>query len=92
MVNMENQVQLYRDVTNLLLKQDLAVLENLDIHLRKRYQEGYNKGWQEAKARYSVTYFCSVCGGVLEVTSDKEQQAIKQYMREHGWGHSKCVR
>ncbi len=89
---MENQIQLYRDVTSLLIEQDLAVLENLDEQLRTRYQEGYHKGWQEAKARYSVTYFCNVCGGVLEVTSDKEQQAIKQYMREHGWGHSKCVR
>lgn len=89
---MENQIQLYRDVTNLLLERDLAILENLDKRLRKRYQEGYGKGWQEAKARYCVTYFCSVCGGVLEVISDKEKQAIRQYMREHGWSHGNCVR
>ena len=89
---MENQIQLYHNLTSSLLEQDLAVIENLDKRLRKRYQEGYHKGWQDAKNLYRVTYFCKVCGGILEVTHDNEKQAVKEYMREHGWGHSKCVR
>jgi hypothetical protein len=89
---MENQIQLYHDATSLLLGQDLAVLKNLDKRLRERYEEGYQKGCQEAKARYCVTYFCSVCGGTVEVTSDKEKQAIRQYMRENGWVHVDCMR
>ena len=87
---MANQIQIYRDATNLLLEQDLAVMNKLDKRLRKRYEEGYDKGWWQAKARYCVTYFCSVCGGKIEVQSDNEKQAIRQYMREHGWGHSNC--
>lgn len=89
---MENQIQLYRDTTNLLLEQDLAVMNKLDKRLRKRYEEGYSKGWREAKARYCVTYFCGVCGGMIEVQHDNVKQAIRQYMREHGWGHSNCVK
>ena len=89
---MENQIQLYHDATILLLEQDLVALENLDKRLQKRYQEGYQKGWQDAKNRYRVIYRCKVCGGPLEVTQDNEKQAVKQYMREHGWGHGDCVR
>ena len=71
---------------------DLVALENLDKRLHKRYQEGYQKGWQDAKNRYRVIYLCKVCGGLLEVTHDNEKQAVRQYMREHGWGHGDCVR
>lgn len=88
---MENQIQLYHDATALLLEKDLDELKRFDEALRKRYREGYNKGWKEAKRQYCVTYYCSVCGGTLEVTSDKAKEAVKGYMREHGWGHSSCV-
>ena len=89
---MDNQIQLYRDMTSFLLEQDLAVIQNMDKRLRRRYQQGYDKGWEEARDLYCVTYFCSVCGGLLEVTSDNEKKAVRQYMKEHGWGHSNCVR
>lgn len=89
---MENQIQSYRDTTRILLEQDLAVMNTLDKRLRKRYEEGYDKGWREAKARYCVTYFCSVCGGTIEVETDNEKQAIRRYMRERGWGHGNCVK
>lgn len=46
---MSNQIQFYRDVTTLLLEQDLAALENLDRRLRERYQEGYDEGYRAAK-------------------------------------------
>ena len=89
---MENQIQLYHDATTLLLEQDLVALENVDKRLHKRYQEGYQKGLQDAKDCYRVIYLCKVCGGLPEVTHDNEKQAVRQYMREHGWGHGDCVR
>jgi metal-responsive CopG/Arc/MetJ family transcriptional regulator len=55
---------------------------------KKAYQQGYDA----AKGEFAVSYKCSVCGGNLTVTSQKEKEAIARYMREHGWGHSKCVR
>jgi len=89
---MENQIELYHDATVLLLGRDLAELRRFEETLRKRYQEGYQRGWNEAKDRYCVTYHCRVCGGVLEVTSDAEKAVVKRAMREQGWGHSSCVR
>lgn len=89
---MENQIQLYYDITSLLLDKDLSELKGLDVKLRERYQEGYERGWREAKSKYCVTYRCCKCGGILNVTQDNEKEAIKGYMREHGWGHSSCER
>lgn len=91
---MENQVQLYRRATNILLGKDLAIFEKLDEQLAKREQagreKGYDEGYQEAKDKYCVVYYCSRCFGKLEVTSDDEKKAIKGYMRQHGWRHANC--
>jgi hypothetical protein len=89
---MENQIQLYHDATALLLDKDLGFLKNIDKRLHDRYQEGYGSGWQEAKNRYCVTFYCSVCGGPLEIDSENVKQAVKVYMKEHGWGHSSCIK
>ena len=52
--------------------------------------EGYKKGYAEAEILYKVTYLCSVCGKTLVVTDRSEKEAIKTYMREHGWCHTAC--
>jgi len=91
-ITMENQIRLYHDATALLLEKDLGELKRFDEALSKRYEAGYARGWTEAKAKYCVTYYCSVCGGMIELDSDNEKAAVKGYMKENGWGHSKCVK
>jgi hypothetical protein len=88
--NVENQIQLYHEATSLLLDKELGFLKNIDRRLRDRYREGYDKGWQEAKDCYCVTYHCSVCGGTIEIVSENAKQAVKVYMKEQGWGHLSC--
>ena len=57
---------------------------------RKGHAEGYRKGYTEAERLYKVTYPCDVCGEMLTVTAKNEKSAIKEYMQEHGWGHTEC--
>lgn len=78
-----------------ILKVGLGLLEaceekEADI-LKKGHALGYRKGHAEAKSLYQVTYPCKVCGGTLTVTTREEKEAVRQYMREHGWGHSQCI-
>ena len=54
------------------------------------YDQGYKKGCADAQAKYAVYYPCSVCGGMLTVSSEEERQAIKSCMKERGWGHGSC--
>jgi len=70
----------------------------LEVKVRKEkkirdqaYEEGRQRGVEEAKDRYAVTYPCRVCGKEIVVTGDHVKRAIKTYMREHGWGHADCV-
>lgn len=57
---------------------------------KKVYDEGYAQGYTAALNRFKVVYPCNVCGEMLTVTTADEKKAVKQYMREHGWGHGKC--
>jgi len=54
-------------------------------------KKAYQRGYEAAKNEFAIFYKCSVCGGNLTVTSEQAKAAVAQYMREHGWGHSKCV-
>ena len=56
------------------------------------YDLGQKAGYESAKREFAVTYSCSVCGGVLTVSTQNERKAIAQYMRESGWSHDKCAR
>ena len=69
-----------------ILKLGLGILE-LEA---KKETEAYKKGWRDAEKRYKVIYYCSVCGDTLTVTTDKEKEAIINYMENYGWGHAKC--
>jgi len=55
------------------------------------YDEGYEKGYEEARKLYSVTFPCKVCGKIVTVTDKNAKEAIKGYMRQHGWSHTDCV-
>lgn len=55
-------------------------------------QKAFDRGFEEAKERYCITYPCSVCGKPMEITHDTTKEAVRRYMREHGWRHSSCIR
>ena len=60
--------------------------------LRKQARDqGYRKGYADAKARYLVTYSCSQCGEPIEVTTADEKASIRQHMQESGWAHHECL-
>ena len=77
-----------------ILKLGLGKLEvrvkKLGEDRKQGWDEGYKKGFADAKLRYKVSYRCSVCGQLMEVTSTKEKEAISEYMRERGWAHMEC--
>jgi len=68
---------------------DERVEEELKIR-KKAYDQGYNKGYAEAKRLYMVTYPCNVCGETIELESAKAKEAASESMQEHGWGDSAC--
>lgn len=77
-----------------ILKVGLGILEpqiRRETEMRKKgYTEEYEKGYADAEHFYKVTYFCSACGNTMTVTTEAEKQAIKNYMKEHRWGHTTC--
>jgi hypothetical protein len=77
-----------------ILKTGLGILE---IHVREKetarkagQAEGYRRGYSEAERLYKVNYPCNMCGKMLIVTSRDEKEAIKEYMKDNGWGHQEC--
>jgi len=70
--------------------QEVKIAEEKEIR-DQAYEEGWEKGIEEACNIFLVTYLCSVCGEEIEVTTDDEKRAIKTYMRQYGWGHADCV-
>jgi predicted CopG family antitoxin len=77
-----------------ILKIGLGVLEvqvkKEEEVKKKAHTEGYRTGYAEAERLYKVTYLCAICRKPLVVTTTDEKEAIKTYMREHGWRHRAC--
>lgn len=57
---------------------------------KQGWDEGYTKGYADAKLRYRVIYHCNVCGKEMEVTYENEKKAVNQFMLENRWGHGEC--
>jgi hypothetical protein len=76
-------------------KAGLGVIEvkvRAEAEIRQEgYEEGQLSGYELAESEYKVTYPCSICGKSIEVTTDKEKEAIAKYMVEHGWAHGDCL-
>jgi hypothetical protein len=53
-------------------------------------KNSYNKGFLMAKLYFVVTYHCSKCGNVIEISSEGEKKAAAQYMQDNEWGHGEC--
>jgi predicted CopG family antitoxin len=57
---------------------------------QEAYDEGWEKGINDAEALYAVTYRCSNCRKEMVVHTKEEKKAIREYMHEHGWCHGDC--
>jgi hypothetical protein len=58
---------------------------------QEAYDQGWEKGIDEAFEVFVVTYPCSKCGKEITVDSPEEKKAIRKYMREHRWCHVACI-
>jgi CRISPR/Cas system-associated protein Cas10 (large subunit of type III CRISPR-Cas system) len=62
----------------------------------KEYKQGYNAGYEKgnnkATDEWQIWYYCSVCGEPIDFSpNSNSHEALIEYMKEHGWGHSKCI-
>ncbi len=101
-IAIDSQIQLYHDLTLAWVdkewktpKQKKLEKPNNELYaqnqqLKAQLQERYNQGYQEAKAKYLVTFHCRGCRQLIEVAHDNTKQAARQYLEQHGWGHSGC--
>lgn len=54
-------------------------------------EEAWMEGYNRAKGEYEVWYHCNVCGEPITIRPNSEDhKAMREYMREHGWGHRSC--
>jgi hypothetical protein len=53
-------------------------------------ENAYGKGVIMAKLTYTVTFRCHKCGQMIEVHTNEEKEAARQYMEQHGWAHISC--
>lgn len=81
----------FADILKLGLGELEVRVKKLEEARKQGRDEGYKKGFTEASLCYKVTYPCSVCGEVIEVTSQQEKQAISEFMQERGWAHQECL-
>jgi hypothetical protein len=55
--------------------------------------EGFEKGYNQAREEFEITYPCSVCGKQMNMKpGGKDHIAMIGYKKEHGWGHGNCVK
>jgi cytochrome c551/c552 len=76
-------------LTNLLIN----IADELEIKLKsldEARQEGYQKGYEEAKKTFAVTYACGICHKPIAIRSPNAKEAAAKYMVEHRWGHQEC--
>jgi hypothetical protein len=52
--------------------------------------EARGKGFEDAMKLCMVTYPCHKCGKPMHITSPRAKEAVRGFMIEQGWGHSRC--
>ena len=58
---------------------------------RKAYDRGYKKGTLDAEGWYRVQYSCTVCGGLVALTSPQGKEIAARSMQEAGGAHLRCI-
>ena len=55
------------------------------------YSQGRSEGYQDARERFEVWYYCNVCGKPITIVPNSDgHKAVIELMREKGWGHKPC--
>lgn len=76
-----------------IIENDLTHVKRTRALSKSSYEKGYIDGYDLAESEWRIWYYCSVCGKPMYVKpEDKSHNAIIKYMKEHQWGHSKCLR
>lgn len=57
----------------------------------KARNEGYDKGFKEAKNAYRIWNFCNVCNNAIDIVPNSDaHKAIIDYLKKEKWGHPEC--
>jgi len=56
------------------------------------FDHGLKEGMEIGEDNTRIWYFCSVCGGKINMGPNRDDhKALIRYMKEHGWHHGDCV-
>lgn len=55
------------------------------------YEQGYEKGFGDAKEQYSVTFPCCICQETAEVNTNEIKLLVAEFLTKFGVGHEPCV-
>ena len=58
---------------------------------QKAFQEGQIKGYKLAESAYNITFPCSVCGQIMEVSHIDTKKAVRKFLIDGRWGHEDCI-
>ena len=73
------------------VKDSLGLLELKMPDIEEIKEAAYDEVYGDAKERYQIWYFCSVCGKRIDVPPNSDShKAMIGFMKEHGWGHASC--
>lgn len=57
---------------------------------QQAYEKGQVNGYELAESDFKITYPCSRCKKMIEVTTEEEKKAIRKFMVDNGWHHGDC--
>jgi len=57
---------------------------------QQAYEKGQVNGYELAESDFKITYPCSRCKKMIEVTTEGEKKAIRKFMVQSGWCHGDC--
>ena len=72
------------------------VREQLGLYVKKArykamYSQGRSEGYGDARERFEVWYYCSVCCEPITIEPNSDAHtAMIELMRAKGWGHASC--
>jgi predicted DNA-binding protein len=87
--------ELYDSLKELRLKSGKSLGDILREALGKQaptVKQAFDRGYKMASEKFRVIYHCSTCDKPIEVTTPDEKKAIADYMKEHRWSHSQCLK
>jgi predicted DNA-binding protein len=80
-----------KSVSELVRVALLGLEEDFSEAYEKVRNEGYKKGFMDAKKTYRLWNYCNICGGVIDLLpNSNEHKAIIDYLKKERWGHPKC--